>query len=199
MKADAACSTPRSEPDLADERRLVERLRAGDRAALETMIADHQQRVQRLVRRLTGWTGDSDDLVQEVFLNALTGVRSFKGQSRLSTWLTRIAINACRSHQRTRLLRATFWKKIIQNTREEDVEQADASIPQEQKDRQRLVTDAVRRLKGKYREVIVLHYLEEMPAEDIQQVLGISRNTVEVRLHRARKMLEETLKPLIQE
>lgn len=163
------------------------------------MIEDHQQRVQRLVRRLTGWAGDSEDLVQEVFLKALTGVRSFKGQSRLSTWLTRIAINACRSRQRTKLLRATFWKKITQNTRDEDIEEPDASVSQEQNDRQRLVTDAVRKLKGKYREVIVLHYLEELPAEDIQQVLGISRNTVEVRLHRARKMLEEMLRPLVQD
>jgi len=176
------------------ERQLIEQLRAGQRDALERMIAENQQMVSRLVARLIGWSDDREDLVQEVFLLALRGAKKFRGDSKLSTWLTRITINVCRSHQRTRLIRKTFWKRLIAGQNEEQLSEVDASTSTRQQDRIRQVTRAVQRLKSTYREVVVLHYLEGMPAEDVQHVLGISRNMVEVRLHRARKMLEDMLK-----
>jgi RNA polymerase sigma-70 factor (ECF subfamily) len=114
----------------------------------------------------------------------------------LSTWLTTIAINVCRSHYRTRMFRATFWKNWMSGQIDEPA-QADASENVEQKERIEQVTRAVRRLKTDYREVVVMHYLEAMTVDEIQQVLGISRNMVEVRLHRARKMLHEMLEPMI--
>jgi RNA polymerase sigma-70 factor (ECF subfamily) len=149
--------------------------------------------VSRLVSRLTGWSEDREDLVQEVFLLALRGAKRFRGESKLSTWLTRITINVCRSYQRTKLVRKTFWKRLIAGQSEEQLSETDATKSTEQQERIKQVTRAVQRLKSKYREVVILHYLEGMKAEDIQQVLGISRNMVEVRLHRARKMLEEML------
>ncbi len=193
VKADAAYSTSQALSEQADERELIVQLRAGQREALECIIAQNQDRISRLVARLTGWSSDREDLVQEVFLLALRGAKSFRGQSRISTWLTRIAINACRSHQRTKLLRRTFWTKLIARQHDDLLDLNEPSMPQDRRERVRQVTLAVQRLKPKYREVIVLHYLEEMPAEDIREVLGISRNMVEVRLHRARKMLEEML------
>jgi RNA polymerase sigma-70 factor, ECF subfamily len=193
VKADAAHSSSRTLSDVADEQQLILQLRGGQREALERVIALNHERVSRLVARLVGWNSDREDVVQEVFLLALRGARRFRGDSRISTWLTRIAINVCRSHHRKRLLRARFWKTLIAGQPEEPLDLDEPSMPQDRRERIMQVTQAMQRLKPAYREVIVLHYLEEMPAEEIRQILGISRNMVEVRLHRARKMLEEML------
>ena len=86
---------------------------------------------------------------------AVSGAKRFRGDSRISTWLTSIAINVCRGHHRTRLLRASFWKRWMSQRIEARDE--DASEPAEQRERVRRVTEAVRRLKRMYREVVVLH------------------------------------------
>jgi RNA polymerase sigma-70 factor (ECF subfamily) len=190
VKVEAApCpSQPHSAPD---ERQLIQRLRRGERSALEQIVADHHERIARLVARLSGWTRQTDDLVQDVFVKALSGAKHFRGDSRISTWLTSIALNVCRSHHRTRLLRTKFWRRWMSGGVEQVHE--DATQPAEQRERIRQVTEAVRRLKPMYREVVVLHYLEGMSSDEIGLVLGTSRNTVEVRLHRARQMLKEML------
>jgi len=199
-KADAAhpaCGSPADGSD-ADERRLVEGLRRGDREALEEMIARHGTMVAGLVSRLNSWSGDSDDLVQDVFVAALHGAKRFRGQSRVSTWLTRVAINVCRQHHRTRMLRRDFWKRwMSRGDAPQTTEDSDASKSVERDERIRQVTHAVRRLKGKYREVVVLHYLQEMSIDDVTKVLGLSRGAVEMRLHRGRQMLQEILAPTI--
>jgi RNA polymerase sigma-70 factor (ECF subfamily) len=183
-----------SQPQQAsDERQLIQRLRRGERSALEQIVADHHERIARLVSRLSGWTRETDDLVQDVFVKALSGAKRFRGDSRISTWLTSVVLNVCRGHHRTRLLRASFWKRWLSQRVEPHDD--DALRPIEQRERVRRVTDAVKRLKSTYREVVVLHYLEGMSSDDIGAVLGISRNTVEVRLHRARHMLKELLEP----
>jgi RNA polymerase sigma-70 factor (ECF subfamily) len=77
-------------------------------------------------------------------------------------------------------------------------EDEDASKSVERDERVRQVTHAVRRLKDKYREVVVLHYLQEMSIDDVAKVLGLSRGAVEMRLHRGRQMLQEILAPTIE-
>lgn len=171
---------------------MIERLRSGDRAALEQLIIDHREMVARLVSRLSGWSGETDDLTQEVFVAALGGIRRFQGGSRLSTWLTRIAINVCRHHHRTRMLRIAFWRRLKEDTTE--INESDASQPAEARERVSRISQAVRRLKPKYREVVVLHYLEGMEVGQVAQMLDLSRSAVEVRLHRGRQMLKEMLK-----
>ena len=80
----------------------------------EQVVAQQQANVVKLARRLLGWSadaGDVDDVVQDVFLAVLKHLDRFRGQSSVSTWITRIAINACRAHRRKRVLRMTFLKR----------------------------------------------------------------------------------------
>ncbi|HEY7088902.1 MAG TPA: sigma-70 family RNA polymerase sigma factor [Tepidisphaeraceae bacterium] len=182
MKADAAAC--------CDEQHLVRQLRRGERAALEQLVAMYRPMVSRLVARLSGWSGEADDLVQDVFVKAISAAGKFRGESKISTWLTSIAINVCRQHHRTRMFRAEFWKRWKGRPERMD---ADASQTLERRERIERVTQAVRRLRGNYREVVVLHYLEGMSSEEIGGVLGVTRNTVEVRLHRAREQLRGML------
>src|SRR5256885_260053 len=91
---------------------LPERFARGESAAFEEVVALYQSRVSRTVFRLTGWgqRSDVEDIVQEVFLAALNHSRRFRGAASLSTWLTAIAVNKCRSHRR-RL--GVMWRRFV--------------------------------------------------------------------------------------
>src|SRR5258706_4354223 len=92
-----------------DDKSLAQRFADGDSAAFEAVVAIHRPRITRLVYRLLGWPNDVDDMVQEVFLAALTKCRRFRGDSALATWLTVIALNKCRTHRRSLLSR---WRTL---------------------------------------------------------------------------------------
>jgi RNA polymerase sigma-70 factor (ECF subfamily) len=177
------------------------RSRNGPRSAeavpsLEELVAGHQQRVTRLCYRLLGWREDVEDVVQDVFLAALRGLPKFRGQSRVSTWLTTIAVNTCRSCMRRRLLRFR-WSTPVQRER---TDRPGPPAERQLMDRERFarVRHAVRRLPPKYREVVVLRYLEEMSIAEVAEVLSVAPNAAEVRLTRARKRLREDLTGLLE-
>jgi RNA polymerase sigma-70 factor (ECF subfamily) len=179
------------------QRLLIERIRRGDRSALEELIAMHRTMVRQLVWRLSGWSGEADDLVQDVFVAVLDSIGRFRGQSLFSTWLTRIAVNVCRRRQRTRFLRSALWRRQTRVMRPET--QQDASLDAEQRERAERVTESVRRLKSKYREVIVLRHLQGMEIDEVSRAVGASRGAVMVRLQRGRQMLREMLGPMMEE
>ena len=85
---------------------------AGDPAAFDGLVCTHQERITRLVHRLLGWSSDVDDVVQDVFVDVLRNLPRFDGRSNVLTWITRIAINRCRSHQRRQWLRLKFFRPV---------------------------------------------------------------------------------------
>ncbi len=168
---------------------LAERGRRGDVLAFQRLVESQRLRVARLAHRLLGWPDEVDDVVQDVFVSALENAGKFRGDCSPSTWLTTITVNTCRSRRRRlrRLLLARAQKRVEPRAFERP---APASMDREAFAR---VRQAVQALPARYREVIVLRYLEEMPAARISQVLGVSHNAVEVRLNRARKRLRARL------
>jgi RNA polymerase sigma-70 factor (ECF subfamily) len=164
--------------------------------SFERLVADHGQRVTRLCYRLLGWREDVEDVVQEVFLAAFRALPEFRGESSGSTWLTRIAVNKCRSHMRKRVALLRLFTGVRTSRRPGIGQPADRGLLDDE--RFERVRHAVRKLPPKYREVIVLHYLEEMSAGEIADVLGRTRNAVEVRLNRARGQLKEDLAGMLE-
>jgi RNA polymerase sigma factor (sigma-70 family) len=170
--------------------RLGERVALADDAhAFDTLVCIHAPRVRRLARRLLGWNGDVEDVVQEVFLTALKRMGSFRGDSSVATWLTAVTINQCRTHQRRALLRLDWLRRWKPSEPHPD-------NPGRDEVGQR-VRQAVAKLPQRDREVIVLFYLEELPVADIAELLRISNNAVDVRLHRARARLKPLLGDLM--
>lgn len=182
-------------PAEREEDRLVARLARGDRTAFDALVADHQDRVSRLASRLLGWRADVDDVVQEVFLAAWKGLPRFEGRSSLATWLTRITVNECRS-LRHRWGRLRLRTPSAQGGRAHEPAADGQMMDAETFDR---VRGAVAALPVRYREVIVLHYLEQMPVKAVGELLGVSENAVAVRLHRARARLKGKLPDLMQD
>lgn len=173
---------------------LVARLARGDQAAFDALVAAHQDRVSRLAYRLLGWSGDVDDVVQEVFLAAWKALPRFQGRSSLATWLTRITINECRRLRRR-------WGRVLHR---EPVETGRACTPAADSRMMNAETfgrvrRAVAALPVRYREVVVLHYLEQIPIGMVSELLGMSTNRVAVLLHRARAKLKSKLADLMQE
>ena len=125
------------------------------------------------------------DATQETFLKAYRGMDSFSGRCSEKTWLSRIAINTCRSMQRTAWYRHTD-RRI---TPEELPLAADVACTEDEMD----VMQAIMALPEKLKEVILLHYWQEMSVGEIAQALGIAHASVSGRLKRARQKLRELL------
>ncbi len=156
--------------------------------ALETLVREHHAAVTRLAYRLLGWRGDVEDLVHDVFLTAFKKLDRFRNESSTWTWLAAITINRCRSHRRRELLRFR-WLQSRSPSRDAA---SDLSRVEQDETGQR-VRDAVAKLSPRDRELIVLHYLEELSVPEIRKILGASDKTIHVRLHRARKRLKGLL------
>lgn len=173
----------KTETGRRNETLLIERFRRGDPRAFEQIVSRHMDDIRRLAARLLGWPADTDDLVQDVFAAAWRHRRRFRADCSLKSWLFTITLNQCRTHRRRRMLWNRFLKKQTQ------AEAVPAEAPDFGPVRQ-----AVAALPEKYRQVIVLKYLEDLPAKETQNLLNISEAALNTRLTRARQQLQETLK-----
>jgi len=190
--ADSLTSQPGrgSPPDSGEEAVLAGAVARVDSAEFDRLVEQHRAAVARLAHRLLGWPQDVEDVVQDVFLAAWKGLPRFRGGANLGTWLTRITINKCRNHRRREMLRLKWlWARRAVGVAA--VAGADEAAMGAETLEQ--VRSGVRRLPVRYREIVVLRYLEQMPIEEIAEVLGLTRGNVEVRLHRARERLRREL------
>lgn len=172
---------------------------AGDEPAFEAIVTRYQARVFRLAWRLTGNEGDAADVVQETFLRVYRRLGSFRGESRLGTWLYRIATNAALMQRRARARRPaepldTFLPCFDGDGRHAATPaQLRAAVHVEERlDRRRLAEKAhaaIARLPDAYRDAFVLRDLEEIPTAQVAEILGLEPAAVRQRVHRARMML----------
>jgi len=165
--------------------------------AFETLISQTSADISRLANRLLGWPGDVDDIVQEVFLAAYTGFEKFRGESDTKTWLFSITINKCRTVKYKKILRLKFLERFSEKYR--DRVESGASERPIKDEISNAVRKAVSKLPVKYREAIVLKYLQELKTGEIIKILNITENTLNVRLSRAKKILSSKLWPLVKE
>jgi RNA polymerase sigma-70 factor (ECF subfamily) len=190
-----------------DDEALAGRAAAGEERAFEELVARYQARVFRLACRLTADDGEAKDVLQETFLAAYRGLPGFRGVSRFSTWLYRIATNAALMTRRTRARRPTESLEAFLPRFDSDgvhaAEPADllaASRADEMLDRKRLAEKAragLDQLPEIYRAAFVLRDLEEMSTGEVGEVLGIDAAAVRQRVHRARLMLRGYLGALV--
>jgi len=174
------------------DQELVEACCRGDRAAAEALVRRYQSSVYTLALRMLRDEDEARDAAQTVFLNALRSLHLFRGGSSLKTWLYRITVNECtaRGKRRARFPKASSC----------EAEDPVAAVP----DTRPLVSDtmngeeqelhrAVLALPESYRLPVLMRYFEDLSYEDTARVLGISVNTVKVRLFRAKAILRTIL------
>jgi len=177
---------------------LLRAAREGDDAALDELLARHEQRVFRFGLRMCGNEEDARDVLQETLLAAFRGVRQFRGDAQLSTWLYQVARSFCIKARR---------RGAGEPARHEPLESAavqrlgaPASGPDERahaREMARVLQEALLALPDAQREVVLLRDVEGLGAEEAARVVGIEVPALKSRLHRARLALQKGIASLL--
>lgn len=180
------------------EQELVLRAKRGDDEAFARLMQDNEKRIYNLTLRMTGNPEDAMDLAQEAFLNAWRGLKFFKGDSAFSTWVYRLASNACIDHLRRKKRRQDIDLPIP--THEEEDSQPDIPDdrfrPEQELERQELrraVAQGLEQLSDEHRQVLVMREINGLSYQEIADVLALEAGTVKSRLARARISLRKIL------
>jgi len=190
MKSDKATETGRLED--SEESALLERARQREGTALWLIMKRHNQRLYRVARAVLEDGSEAEDVVQETYVRAFTHLSEFRAEARLSTWLTRIALNEALARRRQR--RSTVDPKAIESIAAPfSAHQLDPERAAALADIRRLLEQAISSLPEHYRIVCVMRDVEEMSIEETAHLLGLPPQTVSTRLHRARKLLRQAL------
>jgi RNA polymerase sigma-70 factor, ECF subfamily len=178
--------------DESDEA-VVRRVQAGDGEAFGVIIDRYEEKLKRYGRRFLSGREDIEDVVQDVLVSAYRSIHSFDTSLRFSSWIYRIAHNAFVNTLRSRKYRVfdIDFDTLISHHVVEDSE----SIERDRKELAELMEHALARVSPKYREVLVLHYFEDMSYKDIADVLQVPVGTVGVRIKRAKEALRAQVKP----
>lgn len=191
-------------PDTAagSEARLVARARGGDREAFDRIVESHLAVVWRVVWRIVRHREDTEDVVQEVFLAAFQAMPGFRGDSRLSTWLHRIAVTRALNHLERSEEKIRRASRALDEAAVEPMDGASGDglapsgrhVPSplqelEAGELRRRLDECLTRLPGPWRAVLVLRDVESASYEEIARVVGIALGTVRSRLARARMAL----------
>ena len=187
---------PRLFPVYSYEKRMKARargIREGRESAMtiEELIDLYGDGILRLCVLYLGDRQLAEDAFQETLIKAWKKWDEFRGESSVKTWLMRIAINTCRD-----VLRSGWFRTM---RRSQPVETLFDLAAEGDLQEETAVRDAVLRLPGIYREVILLHCDQDMKIREIAKALGVSENTVSTRLRRARALIEKELKEEIDE
>ena len=180
------------------EQQLVLRAKAGDDEAFAQLMRDNEKRIYNLTLRMTGNPDDAMDLAQEAFLNAWRGLKFFKGDSSFSTWVYRLASNACIDHLRRQKRRQDISAPMPVD--EEDDSQPDIPDdrfqPEQELERQELrnaVYAGLEQLSDEHRQVLVMREINGLSYQEIADVLDLEAGTVKSRIARARNSLRKIL------
>ncbi len=189
---------PRHRPT-EPEREVVARAAADDEAAFEAIMRQHSQLLFRTARSILASDADAEEVVQDAFLRAWRALAAFRGDSKLSTWLVRIARNEALARLRRNRPRTLPLEDAMVSP-DPKVQLALADSPARGPEFQafnsevrKLIEEQIDELPDAFRTVFVLSALEGLSARDIAEVLDISVITVRTRAFRARGLLRERL------
>jgi RNA polymerase sigma-70 factor (ECF subfamily) len=207
--ADLAVSMTRGKAarpaDGTPERELVQRLRGGDSAALEALMARYTSRVYRLAFGITQHPADAEEVVQDVFLTLFRKIHSFEGRSALGTWIYRVTMNTALMKRRSqRPDREVPLESLLPAFRPDGRREGDpasrradwSQTPEAallSEETREILHRAIDALPAPYRAVLVLRDIEGFSTEVAANVVGASVAAVKSRLHRARLAVRERL------
>jgi len=179
-----------SEPD--DIIDLIAAARKGNQAACRELIDRHQRQIAATVYGILGVCNEAEDIGQETFMRFFASLDQFRGESSVTTYLTRIAVNLCineiRKRQRHRLV---HWVSTHDNLEQVPEENWSKSTSIEQI----TVHNALQKLKPKYRSVLVLRLMSGYSTSETAAILSLPLGTVLSRLSRAQDQIRQILDP----
>jgi RNA polymerase sigma factor (sigma-70 family) len=187
---------PRIDDPSLDDLGLARRIAAGDRSSFEFLMRRHNRRLYRLARATLRDDAEAEDALQEAYLAAYRAIGSFRGDSMLVTWLSRMVLNECLG----RLRKSARRQNVIPMGPNDELESAPSPDDRDRPDRQAgraemraMLERKLDQLPEDFRTVFVLRAVEELSVEETAASLGIPEATVRSRHFRARSLLRESL------
>ena len=167
-----------------DERELIARLQKRDEAAFEELIRQYEKKVYTLCFRMCGNSEDAEEAAQDAFLALWRGIDRFRQESTLSTWIYRLATNACIDTLRRRKKQSGSVSLDTSPQPQETVEHREA---------QKLLQEGLSALPEEYRKVLILREIEGLSYTEIAESASIELGTVKSRISRGRSLLRNFL------
>jgi RNA polymerase sigma-70 factor (ECF subfamily) len=198
-----SATTPKSAPAAAGDVELVKRALARDEAAVRAILKANNRRLYRLARGILRNDSEAEDVVQETYVRAFTHLADFRGESSLSTWLSRITMNEALGRLRrerpgveiSSLRQGALEAQIIQFPLMSTADDPEKSMAQ--REIHRVVEAAIDELPEAFRLVFITRVVEGMNVEETAELLDLRPETVKTRLHRARAMLRDNVEKKI--
>lgn len=176
------------------EKKIIEKVLGGDANAFEELVLKYEKTVYNLALRMVGDRDDASDMTQEAFIKAYGSLSSFRGDSKFSVWIYRIATNVCLDFLRSKSRK----QQVSLTVSDDDDEDAQLDIPDPKADpEQQLikkismqsVEEGLKTLPDKQRQILVMRELGGMSYAEIGKALSLEEGTVKSRIFRARKRL----------
>lgn len=183
--------------DSVSDERLLERCGTGDQAAFQALYERHHRMIYNLVYRMLGNHADAEEVLPEVFVRVWTKAAEFRAQSRVSTWIYRIAANMAMDRLRSgRHTREVFWEDLPPQERAmpdhtDTVEGPEHAVLRHED--QRLLADAIARLGEEDRLLVTLYHLQDCTYAEMEAVTGITTTNIKSKLFRARRRLRRLM------
>ena len=174
---------------------LVTLVQNGDPNPFGALVERYEEKLLRYGRRFLSTREDIEDIVQDVFMSVYKNIQSFDNDQRFSPWIYRIAhnafVNGLKKHSRNPFHSIDFDVLVSHAVEDDPVKKE-----QEQKEMRQMIDQGLDQLQSKYREVLVLYYLEDMQYKEIAEILEVPTSTVGIRIKRAKESLKEVYKQM---
>ncbi len=195
---------PAGEP--REEAVLIRAFCGGDKAAFDSLVLKHKDRVFNLCYRLLGDYEEANDSAQETFIKVYGSLKKFRFESAFSTWLYRIAVNTCKNKLKSSAFRQKRKMVPLDNpvlgnrtpsNREIQDESQSPAMELEKKERMKVIQEAINALPPEQKEVVTLRDIEGFSYEEVAEITGFNLGTVKSRLARARQDLRKKLRSVL--
>lgn len=169
---------------------LVARVRAGQREAFAQLITRYQARIFHTTFRMLKNREDAEEAAQDTFVRAYRGLAKFREDATFSTWLYRICYNVCLNYlEKKRTARPRPAAVALEHLPAAEAPDHDFA----QRERAALVEQVMTNMPDHFRNVLILYHTQQLPYQEIAEILGLPLNTVKTHLFRARAMLRRRM------
>jgi RNA polymerase sigma-70 factor (ECF subfamily) len=179
---------------------LIRRASQRDEAAIRAIIQEHNRRLYRVARSIVRDDSEAEDVLQEAYFRAFSAISEFRGESSLTTWLTRIVLNEALLRARRRVVRPAAGFEVPPERLADIIPFplsgqtiVDPERATSQREICRLLEQAIDKLPEEFRTILIARAIEGLSIEDTAELYSIRPETVKTRLHRARKLLKSSL------
>jgi len=184
------------------EQEILQKIRSGEVSAFREVFDTFHGMVFDICCRMIGNRHEAEDITQEIFINAYKSLNRFRGESKLSTWLYRIAINHCLNYQSRKKWQQWLSLDFISETEPEQNPASHNNRPDtllEQKETESIIQKCILSLPKQQQTALILHRYEGLSYQEIAQIMNCSVSSVESRLFRAKQSLCAKLRPFLKE